>query len=396
MRICAIGAVCSVGMSTALTSTFCGFLLLSWFLSGSMFSGIRYSCTLLPGIALISFFVIIVMGCFYGSATFEEKLDSLWSWRKLGYTLLLIPIFADSAWKNRFFKSFFVVSILGLLASFFSWLGWVDFQIDDTPGVVLQNWTTQAMIFTVATLLSYHFAIKSNTRFKLFIFLAAIAFILNILFITPSRSGYIGLLVVLLTIGVSFFGLRRLPLILIGLCVVSWGAYFSSESMKEKVELGWIQADELLKQEATTLNSNSFRLIAYQNSLEIIGQRPVFGFGTGGFPVVYADHVRTKYPDWRAQPTSDPHNQYMLILVENGVIGLSFFIFFIISYFFSEQKKDEYFVIGVGILITWCLTSLFNSHFRTFPEGHLIGLFLGVILASDKSNTLLYFFRKKK
>ncbi len=336
------------------------------------------------------------MGCFYGSGAFEEKLDSLWSWRKLFYTLLLIPIFADSVWKNRFFKSFFVISIMGLLASFVSWVGWVDFQIDNTPGVVLQNWTTQAMIFAIATLLSYHFAIKSNTRFKLFIFLAGIAFIFNILFITPSRSGYIGLLVVLLTIGVFRFGLRKLPLILVSLFVVSLGAYFSSESMKEKLDLGWIQANALLKQEATTLNSNSFRLTAYQNSLEIIGQRPVFGFGTGGFSVVYADHVRTKYTDWRARPTSDPHNQYMLILVENGVIGLSVFIFFLISCFFSEQKKDEYFFIGVGILITWCLTSLFNSHFRTFPEGHLIGLFLGVILASDKSDTFLSFFRKKK
>ena len=37
--------------------------------------------------------------------------------------------------------------LLGLLISSLSWLGVIEYQIDNAPGVVLQNWATQGMIF---------------------------------------------------------------------------------------------------------------------------------------------------------------------------------------------------------------------------------------------------------
>jgi hypothetical protein len=39
-----------------------------------------------------------------------------------------------------------------------------------------------------------------------------------------------------------------------------------------------------------------------------------------------------------------------------------------------------------GVLLAWCVTSLFNSHFRTFPEGHLIWLLAGAMLARVPRN----------
>ena len=35
----------------------------------------------------------------------------------------------------------------------------------------------------------------------------------------------------------------------------------------------------------------------------------------------------------------------------------------------------------LALLAAWCTTSLFNSHFQTFNEGHLIALLLGALLA---------------
>jgi O-antigen ligase len=37
------------------------------------------------------------------------------------------------------------------------------------------------------------------------------------------------------------------------------------------------------------------------------------------------------------------------------------------------------------LLAAWCTTSLFNSHFQTFNEGHLIALLLGALLAPDEA-----------
>jgi membrane associated rhomboid family serine protease len=37
----------------------------------------------------------------------------------------------------------------------------------------------------------------------------------------------------------------------------------------------------------------------------------------------------------------------------------------------------------LSLFLAWLATSLFNSHFQTFAEAHLIGLVLGVLLASE-------------
>jgi uncharacterized membrane protein YadS len=42
-------------------------------------------------------------------------------------------------------------------------------------------------------------------------------------------------------------------------------------------------------------------------------------------------------------------------------------------------------VVGIALLLAWCLTSLFSSHFHTFNEGHLIAILLGVCLARESA-----------
>ena len=46
-------------------------------------------------------------------------------------------------------------------------------------------------------------------------------------------------------------------------------------------------------------------------------------------------------------------------------------------------------------LLGWMLTCLFNSHFRTFPESHMISLLLGAMLASGSDLKWSLFFKEK-
>ncbi len=382
IRFSAIGAVSTVGFSTAMTSVFCAVLLFSWLSSGTILSHFEY-CLMSPiGKTLIIFFVFLSIGCGYGSVSWSERLDSLWSWRKIFYVLILLPIFADELWKKRFIISFLGFSVLGLLVSYLSWSGLIGIKIENTPGVVLQNWASQGMIFSIAILISYFLAFSENEKYKKYFLFLGILFLLNIIFITPGRSGYIALLMVFLTIGVSKFSLRKLPYIFIIMCLISIVAFFASSTMKDKIILGWTQAQQFSQDKSPPLNSITFRLTAYENTLEIIKRNSILGYGTGSFETVYAEHVQSKYQDWRNLGTSDPHNQYLFILTENGVIGFIIFFSFLLSPWFIRIKKDQYFFIGIGVLATWMVSSLFSSHFRTFPEGHLVGLFLGAMFST--------------
>ena len=48
------------------------------------------------------------------------------------------------------------------------------------------------------------------------------------------------------------------------------------------------------------------------------------------------------------------------------------------------NRLPFYFDLSVGVLLAWCGTSLFSSHFSTFTEGRFIYLWLGVLLAYKK------------
>ena len=134
----------------------------------------------------------------------------------------------------------------------------------------------------------------------------------------------------------------------------------------------------------TPFKLGTFRLMAYENTLELVKERPLIGYGTGSFEKVFGNHVKYKYSDWRNRKISDPHNQYLFIVFENGLIGLLIFLCFLLSPFFVKlQKKDSYYYIGIGVLLTWSMTSFFSSHFRTFSEGHLVAFFIGVMFSSQ-------------
>ena len=61
------------------------------------------------------------------------------------------------------------------------------------------------------------------------------------------------------------------------------------------------------------------RLEFYRNTLEIVKSAPLLGVGTGGFFKAYEDQVQGT----GLQPTRNPHNMYLLVFVQFGVLGLA-------------------------------------------------------------------------
>jgi GR25 family glycosyltransferase involved in LPS biosynthesis len=77
-----------------------------------------------------------------------------------------------------------------------------------------------------------------------------------------------------------------------------------------------------------------------------------------------------------------PH-QFLKILTELGILGLTFFLSFIGAVLF-QRTTPFYFDLSLGVLLVWFGTSLFSSYFFTFTEGRFINLWLGLVLACKK------------
>jgi O-antigen ligase len=204
-------------------------------------------------------------------------------------------------------------------------------------------------------------------------------FLFNILFISPFRSGYLALLISVLFLIINLYGHKKLPPILGVIGVIFLLSILTSSTLQQRIKVGLEESKN--SQASKILTSIGARNIFRQNTLELIQQKLLLGYGTSSFKNVYSSHVAIKYQDWRGEPTPDPHNQYLFVWLENGLIGLLIFLMYIHTAVRQGVSQQSYGVIAASVLVATASTSLFNSHFKTFPEGHLLAFFTGYLLA---------------
>lgn len=380
-RAAAVAAVGVVPFSSALTSLAVFIMLTCWIASGpAALAALRASLRQPLGRALLAFFALAAIGLLYSSAPWSERLESMWGWRRFGYALLLLGMFAPEVWKRRFIGVFFAVTCGGLLASTLAWMGLIPSKTGHEEGVLFQNHATQGIVFSLAVLCSAFYAARAAGRMHWAMLATAVLFALNVLYVTPGRSGYAALAVAAIASAGMLYGWRRAHVWLPAIVALAGIVLVTSPMLRDRVGQG---LDELATARTSPfLTSMGLRTVYYATTLELIRERPVFGHGSGSFGKEYSARVARRYSDWRAAPGADPHNQYLFVAVELGFVGLAVFIAVLIAGFLAARAAGPYGWIGGGALAIWCITSLFSSHFRTFPEGHLIGLFVGAMLAS--------------
>jgi O-antigen ligase len=207
--------------------------------------------------------------------------------------------------------------------------------------------------------------------------------LINIAFVMIGRSGYLAALVamavVVATLAPVALGTRIAAAIGVLLVVAMMIAV--SERARTRIALA---IEEIRTAEtAPEVTSVGVRFVMWQNTLSMISKTPLLGVGTGSFLEAYRREVAGRTGANQA-PTNDPHNQFLRILAEQGLLGLAAFGAFIVLCL-AAPAPTPYRQLAATGLIAWCATSLFSSHFATFVEGRLIFLWLGVMLAGARA-----------
>jgi len=338
------------------------------------------------GIWGMVFLGVVVVAMVYASVPWRERWMDLYKWRVMLWLFVGLAIFDDSRWKRRFLYMFLLGAGVAVVASWFSVLSGVSLWRG--PQELLRNSGTQGMAFACAALICVWLALeRKQLGPPPWVWLAPAAlFIANIVFITNSRSGYavLGCGLAFLLLG-NATSVQRL-LVIAGLCLASGMSYMASPRMQAIVDTGieqWMTAEQ-----SDHLTNFGSRRVFYQNSLEILADHWIFGVGSGGFAQAYGGHVTLKYDvsDWRSLRTTDPHNQYLSVAIQQGIGGLGVFLVWIIAIMRERESRRDCHRLAVAILIGWCVTSLFSSHFRTFAEGHLLATFIGVLMAVESKD----------
>jgi O-antigen ligase len=328
------------------------------------------------------FLAIVLIGMTYASVPWSDRWTDLLKWRTILWFVVLLSIFDVERWRTRLLVTFVLGAAVGLVLSFMTAAGWITQW--RSSEAILRNSATQGMGFTVAALAClWMFLEKTLQEQRRWIVpVLGLLYVANIVFITNGRSGYavlgIGCAVLLMW---NASPLRQLTIVL-GLSLAAILAFSLSSRMHDKIVLG--VGEWMHESEATAINTMGLRRVYYQNTLEILQDHWLIGVGSGGFKQAYTEQVTHKYDpsDWRGDPIGDPHNQYLAVFTQHGIGGLAVFLAWIVAMARDMRGLPKYRKLALGLLLGWCVTSLFSSHFRTFAEGHLLTTFLGVLLSA--------------
>lgn len=384
-RYLAIIAAIAAPASTAVTGVACILMLLTWLISGQVWQSLKISMQQPTGKMLLLFFAWLILSSFYADTAWTEKLTTLSSWKKLLYTFILFGVFYQTEWKTRFVYGYLAAMSLAAVVAVPLWLLDIHIKAGNEAGIFMTNHSSQSLAFVVASLCCIFLLNESPSLQKKRLLLGVLfLFLFNIFFIGASRSGYLALPVAAVFAFINLYGYKKIPHILGVTVTVLALMIATSSTLQQRIKLGWEEKTHY--QTSKEVTSIGVRVVFAKNTWELIQQQPLFGYGTSSFKNVYTVHVANKYQDWRNGSTSDPHNQYLFVWLENGLIGLLLFLAYLYTAIKQGAAQQPYGAIAASVLVAIATASLFNSNFKTFPEGHLLAFFVGCLLAQHSDN----------
>lgn len=331
---------------------------------------------------------VVLLGVFllattWSSVPFPAALSAWTGWRSFVLLFVALAIFDTRPAKLTFAVLFVAASGAAAIASFFAFdFGAAQVTSDVQGGIVMRNHVTQAMALTVGASLALVLIIhKRSGSWRRWLWgAAASVMVANIVFVAYARSGYLALIVMTVVLALGLWRGRARGLAILGGFVLIVTAIQFSPLIKQRFATA---VEEVGKSEdSAVITPMGIRVMMWETSAAIVREAPLVGHGLGSFPDTYRRLVSERHTGWKATLTADPHNQYLLILAETGLLGLAAFAWFLYSAA-RQPARGPFRVIGLGLLMVWCLTSLFSSHFHAFNEAHLISILLGVCLARE-------------
>lgn len=339
------------------------------------------------------FWLWVGVACFWGDATVLDRLDEVASWRKLLLVPMAVALFDCSRLRTLLYGVFVGTAFLFLCASYGIYFGLFNLGSLEAREV-LENHSTQGTVFAIAglTCVIYAFLLfqRESAKSACFVLVLGIAFWQNIILIGSGRTPMIALL--MFAVVVPFILLTRRPaLVAVGLIGLLFAGILGSplgDAARDRVSQAYSEYETASLATGDTSSSVGMRIQMWIITWDVIRANPVWGAGSGSFKNRFSESA-TAYGDWIAKTSDDPHNQYLLIWGEHGLIGLFLFLVAVASVFFKgvlihstlngrvSQNELEALLVVVAYFL---VSSLANGHFGSFVEGRICWVVIALVL----------------
>lgn len=347
-------------------------------------------------------FAMLLLAVFYGATPMREAAGILGKYADLAFIPLFMLIMSDDAIRRKARYAFFLAMGLTLLLSFMVGLKllpvqhWMSaFAVPDNP-VIFHSHITQNNMMAFAIFLALLNLRASSSRLTrtasgLFVLLGTT----NMLFMVQGRTGYMILLVLLfwfawstleryLTRRGKAWSWRQGAAVVLALTGLVMAAYHASPRLHERVSLVMSEYQAWQPNHGKDTSTGQ-RLDFYYNTLSIIKQQPIFGAGTGGFPAAFARQIQGT----DVLHTNNPHNEYLMIASQTGVIGLALLLYLFYTQWRcapllnTEFEQDA----ARGLVLAYMANCLFNSPLLDHADGLFFSFMTAVLFASFRPDT---------
>jgi O-antigen ligase len=283
--------------------------------------------------AFFCFFSLAIFVFGSGASVFysPEKYRGLVEFLNLSACFILcfsVFNFIDSKKEIRYFGCLLLG--LGILLSA---IGLYDFAVSRSFGFLRLSSTFYSHIpfgeFIVYPLMlsaCLLFLGKPPRKWKIFLIAANILFLV-VFYFDRSRGAWISFFAVLMFLALFFFkkiaNKNSLALLaatlLVSLAIIACLMQFKSYQAKQAAAASAVYSVETVRENAAVA-----RIFFWQGAWDIFKDRPIAGGGLGSYPYYYKQHLKPPF-----YYSTDPHNFYLKVLAEGGIILFSAFVVFI-------------------------------------------------------------------
>lgn len=373
----------SVPISTALDNILLFVILVFWLVSAGFMQKLATIRTNPVALAALALFGLLIVGCSYGQGTSTDALNYLGKYLDVLFIPILIFLFKEEKARRFGILGFMLAMALTLILSYATKIGllshsWLIQGTADNPYVFRMHITQNIFMAFFAYLLAMKARYAESPRLRLAFALASALAACNILFMVQGRTGYVVLAALMVYFCFDWLGRKGFAVALGVLLVVGVAGYYGADTMRKRINLA---ATEIAAWQPGqgAVTSAGLRMDYYTNSLAIIRDHPLFGVGTGGFEKAYGEKIRNT----AVASSNNPHNQYLLITVQLGVLGLGLLLYL----FFTQWRMAGLLPTALeqnlarGMLLTIASGSLFNSLLLDHSEGLFFAWMSGVLFA---------------
>ncbi|WP_321860450.1 O-antigen ligase family protein [Burkholderia cenocepacia] len=400
-RAFAVAALCMVPVSTALTNVFCGLFAAALVISPEFWRDLRSFVTDPASLAALLILATLAVSVTYTVAPHNKA----WNWVAKYDKLLLLPFavlaFRHSNWAPIVRRCWFGTLCVILLLSTTNYLGLTAIgpayasALPVSRAWVFKNHIAAGMFGALLFYQAADLALAARTALPrvAYALIAALALV-NVFVMLQGRTGQVIALLLILVVAVRFVLLQRRQSALraalaAGVLVLSGIALVVAACTVHNGRLAEVATEVQQYRQSDAVTSTGLRLEWYKKGVELFRQRPVLGYGAGGLEFEFQKLSAGKTAA-EGQLTSNPHNEYLLMAVQLGTVGLLLFVNLIVQIARGSRTLDPR---SRHLLLAWlaifAIGSLANSLLLDFAEGHLIVLLAGILLGCGERGEAL-------